>query len=355
MGLREDLVRALTDSGDLSAQWCEAFLAVPRHAFLPDTVWYSEPLKRLSRTENPTEWLTAAYADDCVVTQLDDGAPNGPGLATSSASMPGVVATMLDLLDVEPGMRVCEIGTGTGYNAALLAHRLGAHNVTTVEVDPVLARRARAALDAAGYDGVTVVCDDGLNGCPARAPFDRVIATANAQRIPYAWVEQTMPGGRIVSPWGTAFFSGALVSLSVDADGVARGGIAGRASFMDLRAQRVSPVDVDADIYAEDRAVVTRTSLRTDDVIGTYDVNIAMAVLVPDCHALPTADGLWLVDPTSRSWAYTVGGEVRQLGARRLWDEVESAHRSWVAAGSTRATGWRFAVGPAGQRITQRR
>ncbi|WP_086819841.1 methyltransferase domain-containing protein [Allokutzneria sp. NRRL B-24872] len=355
MGLREDLVRALTDSGELSARWREAFLAVPRHAFLPDTIWYSDPLKRLSRNENPTEWLAAAYADDCVVTQLDDGTQDGPGLATSSASMPAVVATMLDLLDVEPGMRVCEIGTGTGYNAALLAYQLGPNNVMTVEVDPALARRARAALDAAGYGGVTVVCGDGLEGCPELAPFDRIIATANAQRIPYAWVEQTKPGGRIVCPWGTAFFSGALVSLSVDADGVARGGIAGRASFMDLRAQRVSPVDADADIYDEERATVTRTSLRTDDVIGSYDVNIAMAVLVPDCHALPTADGLWLIDPTSRSWAYAADGEVRQLGARRLWDEVEAAHRSWVDAGSTRATAWRFTVGPAGQRITPRR
>ncbi|WP_063766564.1 methyltransferase domain-containing protein [Allokutzneria albata] len=355
MRLREDLVRALTDSGDLVDQWREAFLAVPRHAFLPDTVWHSEPLKRLSRNENPSQWLAVAYADDCVVTQLDDGAPDGPGLATSSASMPAVVATMLDLLDVEPGMTVCEIGTGTGYNAALLAHRLGARNVTTVEVDPVLARRARAALDAAGYGDVTVVEGDGLHGCPDRAPFDRIISTASAQRIPYAWVRQTKPGGRIVSPWGTAFFSGALVSLTVGTDGVAHGGIAGRASFMDLRAQRVSAIDMDSDIYAEDRAVVTRTSLRAADVIGTYDANIALAVLVPDCHALPTADGLWLVDPGSRSWACVFDGEVRQLGARQLWDEVEAAYRSWTGAGSTRATGWRFTVGPAGQRITRRR
>ncbi|MFB9906027.1 methyltransferase domain-containing protein [Allokutzneria oryzae] len=357
MRRREDLVRALTESGDLTDVWREAFLAVPRHAFLPDTVWRMDPLEPLNRNENPTAWLDAAYADDCVVTQVDDGAPDGPGLPTSSASMPAVVANMLDLLGAEPGMKVCEIGAGTGYNAALLAHRLGARNITTVEIDPVLARRARTALTGAGFGAVTVVEGDGLLGCPGRAPFDRIIATANAQRVPYSWVEQTQPGGRIVTPWGTAYFTGALVSLTVGSDGVARGGISGRASFMDLRAQRVREVDFDEDIYSEDRATVTRTRLRAQDVLRGYDVNIAMAVLVPDCHRFPVPgeDGLWLIDPGTRSWASLRGGEVRQLGARRLWDEVEAAHRWWVDAGKPRAPRWRFTVGPDGQRITLRR
>jgi protein-L-isoaspartate O-methyltransferase len=76
----------------------------------------------------------------------------------------GVVAEMLAALEAEPGMRVLEVGTGTGYNAALLAHRLGIGNVVSVEVDPVVAEHARQALAAAGFSGVTVVTGDGAEG-----------------------------------------------------------------------------------------------------------------------------------------------------------------------------------------------
>jgi protein-L-isoaspartate O-methyltransferase len=84
--------------------------------------------------------MRRAYTSTVVIIQVDDGHPSGPGkrgcYITSSASPPEVVALMLAALDAEPGMRVLEIGTGTGYNAALLAHRLGAQNITSVEIDP---------------------------------------------------------------------------------------------------------------------------------------------------------------------------------------------------------------------------
>ena len=101
----------------------------------PDTVWFRNPdgwptLLPLHRGDDPDRWLELTYThDDAVVTQIDDGHPSGPGLAgamqTSSASAPDIVAIMLAALDAHEGHRVLEIGTGTGYNAALLAHRLG--------------------------------------------------------------------------------------------------------------------------------------------------------------------------------------------------------------------------------------
>jgi protein-L-isoaspartate O-methyltransferase len=118
--------------------------------FVPELVWCQDrdaegdcDLVPLRRDEDPLRWLELAYADDSVVTQVDEGRPageNGCGFeATSSASMPAVVAQMLTALEVEPGMRVLEIGTGTGYNAALLAHRLDASHVVSVEIDPAVA------------------------------------------------------------------------------------------------------------------------------------------------------------------------------------------------------------------------
>lgn len=193
------LADKLTASGELTDDWRTAFLSVPRHAFIPETIWRNtgDALVPLRRVDDPAGWLTLAYGEDFVITQVDDGAPMGTGLAgqaiSSSASRPNVVAIMLAALGAEPGMTVCEIGTGTGYNAALLATRLGAGNVITIEIDARLADRARRALHAAGHN-VTVVTGDGALGYPPRAPYDRIIATAAASgALP---VDRADPAGR---------------------------------------------------------------------------------------------------------------------------------------------------------------
>jgi protein-L-isoaspartate(D-aspartate) O-methyltransferase len=133
---------------------------------------------------------------------------------------------MLAALDVHPGHRVLEVGTGTGYNAALLAHRLGAEHITSIEIDSSVAAQARTALSHAGYGDICVVTGDGALGYAPRAPYDRIIATAAVHSIPYPWVAQTRPGGRILLPWANSY-TGALVALTVDEHGTARGGIVG--------------------------------------------------------------------------------------------------------------------------------
>jgi protein-L-isoaspartate(D-aspartate) O-methyltransferase len=136
-------------------------------------------------------------------------------------------------------MRVLEVGTGTGYNAALLAELVGAGNVTTVEVDATLADQAGRALHAAGYP-VTVVSGDGTHGYPENAPYDRVIVTAGVHHVPYAWIAQTRPGGRLVVPFlGTFHPDSPLVVLTVREDGTAEGRFGGPGWFMPLRGQRL--------------------------------------------------------------------------------------------------------------------
>ncbi|WP_285498496.1 methyltransferase domain-containing protein, partial [Actinomadura sp. NBRC 104425] len=130
-----------------------------------------------------------------------------------------------------------EIGTGSGWTAALLSERVGAQNVTTVEVDPMLGMQAAERLKAAGCD-CRVVIADGAEGWPAAAPYDRVHATCAVPQIPRAWIEQTRPGGVIVAPYSPGFGCGALVRLDVLPDGTAMGRFAGSADFMVLRSQR---------------------------------------------------------------------------------------------------------------------
>jgi protein-L-isoaspartate(D-aspartate) O-methyltransferase len=167
---------------------------VPRHEFLPGL------------------GAAQAYQDASVVTKSD-----ADGLPVSAGTQPALMAVMLDQLGVAPGQRVLEIGTGTGYNAALLAHLVGdQRSVVTVEVDGELAERARAALASAGFGGITVLCTDGAVGAPELAPFDRIIVTAGVWDIPPAWLSQLAVGGRIVLPLSVR---GIQLSVALARDG----------------------------------------------------------------------------------------------------------------------------------------
>jgi protein-L-isoaspartate(D-aspartate) O-methyltransferase len=363
-GRLQVLVDQLIDRGELASAWRESFLAVPRHRFIPDTIWLpnGRSLRPLHRGEDPQGWLDRAYDRDFVVIQVDDGTPDGDRGRdiTSSVSHPGVVAVMLAALDARPGMSVLEIGTGSGYNAALLAARLGADHVTTIEIDPPLATHARAALTTMGFDRVTVITGDGALGYPPRAPYDRIISTAAVTEVPYAWVAQTRPGGLVLIPWANAYYPGGLLSLTVDEDGTATGGIVADVSFMWLRDQRPPPTyssSIDTSI-----GTPSHTRLHAHDVAGIPGAALAISLKVTDCALIPRptdchAGVLWFLDPHSESWAtlsYSADTDiydVRQAGPRQLWDEIEIAHQWWINVGKPDLHAWRFTITPDGQRI----
>lgn len=145
-------------------------------------------------------WLAGAYADAPLATRVRDGE-----LITSS-SQPSLMARMLHALQVRDGDRVLEIGAGTGYNAALLAHRLGDAHVTTVDLDPEITEAARNHLAAAGFRPA-VVTGDGARGCPLHAPYDRIIATCAVASIPSAWLGQCRPDALILTPLATGLIA----------------------------------------------------------------------------------------------------------------------------------------------------
>lgn len=175
-GLVEDLVarRALR-----SEAVTRAFLAVPRHPFVPGVP--------------PDE---AYRADRAIPTHFDER-----GVSISSSSAPAIMAVMLELLAVAPGQRVLEIGAGTGYNAALLARLAGTTGaVTSLDIDEVVAREARAHLSEVGAEGIEVLCKDGWLGEDAHAPFDRIVVTVECWDISPHWVGQLRQGGVLVLP-----------------------------------------------------------------------------------------------------------------------------------------------------------
>ncbi|MGW4806436.1 methyltransferase domain-containing protein [Kitasatospora sp. NPDC004272] len=328
--------------------WAPAFDAVPRSRFLPDLVWAHDMAtgksQPVDRRADEADWLAAAAADIPIVTQWDDGEHQGaePGtVPTSSASQPSLVASMLDDLKAEPGMRVLEQGTGTGWNAALLSHRLGDANVTTVEIDAAVSARARAALHAAGYRPQTV-CADGALGWRDGAPYDRITATYGLREIPRAWIEQTRPGGLILAPFGTHYSNAdALVRLTVAGDGTASGPFLQQVEFMKMRSQRLRwPQNP-----PNGGTVAESTTTAALPAHGKFDpFPLAAGLRLGDVvHAIqPHEDGartLWLYSLTVPAWAAATfrDGEnehqVRQYGSRRLWNEFEQTIDWWHQAG----------------------
>ncbi|MGW3651065.1 methyltransferase, FxLD system [Streptomyces sp. NPDC000878] len=177
--LRNALVDHVRAAGYARAASVETALrTVPRHLFVPDAS------------------LEDAYANVPVNIKYDTD-----GTTISCASQPGIVALMLDQLEVQPGERILELGAGTGYNAGLLAHLVGeSGHVTTIDVDDDLVEGARAHLDAAGFTNVQALTRDGAVGHAEGAPYDRIIATVGAHGVPHAWMQQLATGGRLVVP-----------------------------------------------------------------------------------------------------------------------------------------------------------
>jgi protein-L-isoaspartate(D-aspartate) O-methyltransferase len=145
--------------------------------------------------EVPREYFVAAdYADSAYA---DQALPIACG---QTISQPYVVAYMTEQLDIEPQHRVLEIGTGSGYQAAVLSRI--AHEVVSIERYRTLADAARDRLKTLGYDNITVLAGDGFVGAPDRAPFDRIIVTAAAEEVPDALFAQLGEGGKMVLPLG---------------------------------------------------------------------------------------------------------------------------------------------------------
>ncbi len=190
-GARARLVQALVADGDLRTPAVrQAFLQVPREEFV-------RPSDR-----------AAAYADVPL--------PIGEGQTISAPSM---IAIMLEEARLEPGEQVLEVGTGSGYHAALLACLVGSQNVTSIERIPALAAWGQQNLARTGFGGVTVVQGDGSLGYPPRSPYECILATAGSPRIPEAWPGQLSDRGRIVAPIGGSRFGQELIIARPRADG----------------------------------------------------------------------------------------------------------------------------------------
>ncbi|MFC0626392.1 methyltransferase domain-containing protein [Kribbella deserti] len=319
--LRAELAeRLITEGAVTSSAWRAAFADVPRHVFVP--VFY-----RQSRTEQPAvdlstpdEWLHGVYADQLLVVSPD---------VKSSSTVPSLMARMLEALDPADGDRVLEIGTGTGYNAGLLSHRLGDSNVVSIDIAADLVNDAKARLASIGYHP-TLVVGDGAGGWPSDAPYDGIIATCAPDSVPETWLDQVRPGGRIVAPIATGV---AVIDVAPGRKGEGRF-LPGGAFFMSLRP---TPGQSDLAVQIADikSAIASTRATDLDEMVWfDSDFRFVLSAVVPDLRFLTKLDsGIAIFTHPDGSWVRLDDNTVAQGGSRRLWDSVEKAHRQWDELG----------------------
>lgn len=378
----QTLACEISEQGALrSSPWRRVFTAVRRHVFLPRYLHDEQPGSipprwRLVEGTNPEdhdEWLTSVYSDTTLIVDLK-GQPIPPErgggshpIVTSSSTMPSLMMRMLEDLDIQDGHRVLEIGTGTGYNAALLCERLGEDHVTSIDIDPELVATATRRLAAHGYRP-HLVAADGIAGLSDHAPYDRIIATCSVERIPYAWIAQTRPRGRIMVNLRGPLMRSALALLTVHPDGTASGPLLSQgAIFMPLRHDPSAPYDYTVRI--------TRPAADPINGVSTLDPAslhhhaawgfFAQTCLADAAFRLVTADddetrlGTEIATP-EHSWAL-IWHDPRdgcyptsQAGPRRLVELLERAHRHWSALGKPRWDAFEVTVTPTGQWVSYR-
>jgi protein-L-isoaspartate O-methyltransferase len=359
----EALVDTLKSEGKLSSPLVEAaFKQVPRHPFIDHFYLLEKKDRRMqwqqvqpSTVQNTDTWLRTVYANQPIVTAFDEYKT-----PTSSSSSPDAMAFMLEQLQLTPGMRVLEIGTGTGYNAALLAHIVGdPHNVFTVEIDEDLALRAQRILDQIVGEGITVDAGNGLRGYAPGAPYDRIIATGSYHRVPLDWLDQLQPGGILLM--NLRGHLGACAFLKVVKAGprrVAHGTFLAGSDFIELHDTQVPSHRV-TDLVARylGRPTVTQRPFTCAEfdpsLLWDHRLEFLLQLSFPEmyftsvqvdpmcpCLIDVASDTMLVFRPMERQGQWLV--EIK--GQERLWKRVAQAYRGWVETGGTDLDAYRLEI-----------
>jgi protein-L-isoaspartate O-methyltransferase len=343
------LAERLVANGDIhDPAWAQAVAETPRHLLVP--VSYRQ--RPDGSWEQLDDAFDLAYSPTTLVTALKNG------VAISSSTKPDLMVRMLETLDVRDGHRVLEIGTGTGYNAALLAHRLGEDRVYSVDVDPGLVEPARERLASFGIHP-HLATRDGATGWAEFAPFDRIIARCSVQRIPWSWAEQLTTDGLLLADLKLGPGAGNLAMLHRSGDRL-EGRFTGRwAAFMDLRqpehAETPTPRQPQAPLVRRRMTTAPAQPWNTHREVWmlaslalpanlTRGFRLNATTRAPEASMLSAPDGSWCEVDLST-------GQVREGGPTLLWEQVEEAHTRWLQMGEPRWERFGLTVTPDQHRL----
>jgi protein-L-isoaspartate(D-aspartate) O-methyltransferase len=342
-------------------QWAAAFAEVPRHVFIPRFYPDLDPPQIVDGADphRQEEWLDGVYSDESLVTQyrLTPGTTD-LWQSTSSSTRPSLMARMLTLLDVHDGHRVLEIGTGTGYNAALLCHRVGSSNVASLDLDSDLVDTARQHLAVLGLHPV-LTTGDGAAGLAEHAPYDRIIATCAVRTIPPPWIAQLRPDGLIVADLRGELASSLLVARD-NGDGTVSGRfLAEPGHFMWLRTHPDNPLRDGGQIttHIDYTSARTTTTHLNPSILDHPGFRFLLQLTAPSMGQIWTCtrDGKALirVSGDAGAWAEVdpATGRVTQGGPTDLFDHIEHAAQQWNQLDHPQPGRLGITAGPAGHTI----
>jgi len=346
------------------SRWRPLIAVVPRHEFVPR--WWSGEGRGWRLLDGPAmpgqEWADAVYRDVSLVTQVgtlhadhasEDDRPDGR--PTSSSTKPGLVVSMYRHAVIGDGMDVLDVGTGSGYGAALLATRLGDARVTSIDIDPYLVKAAQERLAGTWLRPVVAVAD--ATG-PLPGSYDRIVSMTSVAPVPASWLAALRPGGRLVT---TLAGTGLIVTANKTRDGGAKGQTEfDRAGFMHARSHPDYPPSLLRSIPGAlhgDAGEVTTGRYPVVNTARAWELYSMLGVTVPgiEHHFESGQDGTrtaWLAHPDG-SWARAtaIGDElpmVLQDGPRRLWDIADEIRHAWLTDGNLPAYGAAVTITPDG-------
>ncbi len=324
------------------SRWYPVVADVPRHELVP--AWWAQ---------NGGEWvvrrgpLADAYADRSLVTRVgplhadhaaEDDRPTGR--VTSSSTLPSLVLTMYRYARIAEGLDIADIGSGSGYGAALLARRYGPQHITTVDVDPYLVDAAAQRLATLGLHPTALAVD--ATG-PLPGSYDRIVSMFSVPHIPPSWLTALRPGGRLTT---TIQGTWMILSATKTPDGVLGQVERDWAGFMASRTSPAyPPTEVDSDLLDErDGEQIGTGRYPVLDIAEAWDLSTLLTLTVPGIQhryqrgpdgrhtAIMThPDGSW-----ARATAIGVGlPTVHQGGPRRLWDVADAVRDQWAQRGWT--------------------
>jgi protein-L-isoaspartate(D-aspartate) O-methyltransferase len=365
--LIERYVRELMLMGCIRSPAVErAFRSVERHKLLER--FYFQPSREVEPEgdqlqiyevdpQHPDlEVLKLVYTDNALVTHRDE-----EGRPTSSTSQPALVAMMLEELELKPGMRVLEIGAGTGYNAALMAEIVqNPKLITTIDIQEDVVLQTRRLLERAGYGEIRVIWRDGALGAPEGAPYERIVATVGCPDISWRWVEQLSAEGLMLIPLQHgALHCDPLVKLRKVSNDRVKGKVVGWSGFMLIQGELGveplwSPIDwywnyKDQEpersypLFPDFKGQMDRSSYEAGER-AWWDFHYFLGLC--DRRTYMGASSFGLFDPQSQGVvALTLEG-IKLWGDESLYHELTRIYERWVELGRPRLTDWQVELFP---------
>jgi methyltransferase of ATP-grasp peptide maturase system len=345
--LAEQLADVLADRGALhDPAWRAALTAVPRHALVPSFYVQNPDFNWREVTAADPNYLAEVYRNQPLTTALGD---LGRGIREphSSSSQPSLMIRMLETLGVRAGHRVLEIGTGTGYNTGLMAHRIGADSVYSVDLAAELVEQARELLDRLGFTP-WLQTSDGALGWPEHGPYDKIMATCSVPAIPWSWARQLSVGGHLLFDLKIGPSAGNLVLLERHIDRLEGRFVPGWANFMGIRRLGNQP-RIEQSRPVDDSGAARTTSVEPEPWRNpilwfiarfaqpagvSHGVTVDSDTRQPVATFLTAPDGSWCeITHAGEAGRYAVV----EYGPTRLWSHIETADQWWRDAGQP---GW---------------